>query len=183
MSRRPETSTNTAEIIACALEQLVYALEGQHAGPILRNRASMNDYLRHNPSKFNGRETPDEADDWICNNEKIFEVIDSSEEQKLVFSTFMLAGEAEYWWRGMRQLMNAEGEKINWVNFRTRFLERYFPESAKYEREAEFLTLQQGGRTVQEYVARFEYLARFYTHTISEELKCRKFERGLRHIS
>ncbi|XP_052728500.1 uncharacterized protein LOC128195299 [Vigna angularis] len=140
----------------------------------------MNDFLRHNPTKFNGNASPDAADDWICNNEKIFEVIDCSEEQKLIFAVFMLTGEAEYWWRGMRQLMNARGEAINWENFRIRFLEKYFPDNAKFEREAEFLTLQQGSRTVPAYVQRFEYLSRFYTQTMSEEWKCRKFERGLR---
>ncbi|KAG2384372.1 uncharacterized protein HKW66_Vig0148640 [Vigna angularis] len=31
------------------------------------------------------------------------------------------------------------------------------------------------------YVNRFEYLARFYAHNMSEEWRCRRFERGLRH--
>ena len=35
--------------------------------------------------------------------------------------------------------------------------------------------------TVQAYVNRFEYLTRFYTQNITEEWRCRKFERGLRH--
>jgi len=35
--------------------------------------------------------------------------------------------------------------------------------------------------TVQGYVNRFEYLARFYTQNIIEEWRCGKFERGLRH--
>ena len=70
---------------------------------------------------------------------------------------------------------------MNWVNFRTRFLEKYFLDSAKHAVEAEFLTLRQGNRSVQGYVDRFEYLARFYSQEITEEWRCRKFEGGLKH--
>ena len=67
------------------------------------------------------------------------------------------------------------------MNFKTRFLEKYFPDSAKHALEAEFLTLQQGNKLVQAYIDRFEYLARFYSKAITEEWRCLKFEGGLRH--
>ena len=70
---------------------------------------------------------------------------------------------------------------MKWVNFRKRFLEKYFPDSAKHALEAEFLTLQQGSKPIQAYIDRFEYLARFYSQGIIEEWRCRKFEGGLRH--
>jgi len=35
--------------------------------------------------------------------------------------------------------------------------------------------------TVQEYVDKFKHLARFYSQAITEEYRCLKFERGLRH--
>ena len=68
---------------------------------------------------------------------------------------------------------------MTWVNFRARFLEKYFPDSAIYERETKFLTLQQETMTVQAYTDRFEYLARFYSQTVNEEWHCRKFEGDL----
>ncbi|XP_014503127.1 uncharacterized protein LOC106763451 [Vigna radiata var. radiata] len=139
----------------------------------------MNDFLRHNPAKFNGNATPDEADDWICNLEKIFEAIECTEGQKLVFATYMLVGEAEYWWRGVRRGMDTRGEVATWEDFKARFLEHYFPASAKQQRESQFLALQQGSMSVQDYKERFEYLARFYTQNMSEDLKCRRFEQGL----
>jgi len=45
---------------------------------------------------------------------------------------------------GMQQHMQTWEEEVSWANFRKRFLEKYFPNSAKHECEAEFLTLQQG---------------------------------------
>lgn len=63
MSRRPRSLTNTIEDITRALEWVVHALHGQHANAILRNHTIMNDYLRHNPLKFNGMTTLDEANE------------------------------------------------------------------------------------------------------------------------
>jgi len=77
----------------------------------------------------------------------------------------------------MQQQMQTRQEEVNWVNFRMRFLEKYFPDSAKHALEAEFLTLQQGSKSVQAYVDHFEYL----DLSITEEWRCRKFEGGLRH--
>jgi hypothetical protein len=45
--------------------------------------------------------------------------------------------------------------------FKTFFLNKYFPSNVKDQKEIEFLTLQQGDMTVDEYVSRFESLARF----------------------
>ncbi|XP_027931920.1 uncharacterized protein LOC114187763 [Vigna unguiculata] len=61
------------------------------------------------------------------------------------------------------------------------FLEKYFPNSTKHALEVEFLTLQQGSKSVQAYIDHFEYLVRFYSQEITEEWRCRKFEGGLRH--
>jgi len=77
--------------------------------------------------------------------------------------------------------MQTHDEEITWTSFRTRFLEKYFPDSVTHEREAEFLTFQQGNLTMQAYTHRFEYLARFYSPAITEEWRCRKYEGGLKH--
>jgi len=93
----------------------------------------------------------------------------------------MLNEDAEYWWAGMQQQMGTRKEPVTWANFRTRFLEKYFPDTARQDREVEFLTLQQGDMTVQEYVNKFGHLARYYSQDITKEWRCLKFERGLKH--
>ncbi|XP_027905705.1 uncharacterized protein LOC114165248 [Vigna unguiculata] len=176
-------ANNSADEIAHAIHRLVDAMQPQQVvlpQPTPRP-VSMDDFMRHKPAKFNGKATPDDADAWIRECEKIFRVLGCSDEQKLAYATFLLVSDAEYWWVGMQQQMGTREEEVSWENFKKRFLEKYFPDSAKHEREAEFLTLQQGNMTVQAYVNQFEYLARFYTQNITEEWRCRKFERGLRH--
>nr|KYP76433.1 hypothetical protein KK1_020675 [Cajanus cajan] len=113
--------------------------------------------------------------------EKIFSVLGSSDERKLAYAVYMLGGEAEYWWRSTRQMLESRGVLIDWDCFRRVFLEKYFPDSVRYAKEAEFMRLHQGSLSVSEYAMRFEYLARFYSQAISEAWRCRKFADGLRH--
>jgi len=37
--------------------------------------ATMEDFMRHKLAKFTGKATPNEADAWVCECEKIFEVV------------------------------------------------------------------------------------------------------------
>nr|KYP55426.1 hypothetical protein KK1_001638 [Cajanus cajan] len=93
----------------------------------------------------------------------------------------MLVGEAKHWWKGTYQMLVGRGVTIDWECFRTVFMEKYFPESVRHAKEAEFMRLHQGGLSVSEYAMRFEHLARFYSQAISEAWKCRKFAEGLKY--
>jgi len=121
------------------------------------------DFLRHKPTEFTGKVSPDEADAWLRKCEKIFKVMNYEDEQKLLFATYLLNEDAEYWWASMQQHMGTREELVTWANFRTRFLEKYFPDTARKDKKAEFLSLQQGDMIVQEYVNKFEHLARYYS--------------------
>jgi len=142
---------------------------------------TVEDFLRHKPEEFTGKASPDEADAWLRKCEKIFKVMNCEDEQKLLFATYQLNEDVEYWWAGMEQQMGTKEESVTWANFRTHFLDKNFPDTARQHREAEFLALQQGDMTMQEYVNKFEHLARYYSQDITEEWRCLKFERGLKH--
>jgi len=151
MANRRRRNNAGAYEIANAIRRMVDAMQPVAAQlsamiPPVRP-VKMEDFMRHKPTKFTGKATPNEADAWLRECEKIFGVIECSEAQKLIFATFLLT-EAEYWWMGMRQQMQTREEEVNWVNFRKRFLEKYFPDSARHEREAEFLTLQRESMSV-----------------------------------
>ncbi|XP_027905716.1 uncharacterized protein LOC114165258 [Vigna unguiculata] len=185
MANRRRRNTAGADEIANAIHRMVDAMQPVVAPPRAMippvRPMTMEDFMRHKPAKFTRKATPDETDAWLRECEKIFRVIECTEAQKLNFATFLLVTEAEYWWMSMQQQMLNRAEEVTWTSFRTRFLEKYFPDSAKHEHEAEFFTLQQGNLSVQDYVERFEYLSRFYSQTVTEEWRCRKFEGGLKH--
>ena len=185
MAYRRRKNVVGADDIVQAIHRMVDAMQPIAAPPraiVAPTRpVSMEDFMKHQPAKFSSKATPDEADAWIRECEKICRVLECTDEQKLSFVTFLPVADVEYWWQGMQQLMQTRKEQVTWATFRTRFLEKYFPNSARHKREAEFLTLQQGTMTVQAYIERFEYLARFYSPVVTEEWRCMKFEGGLKH--
>ena len=171
-----------ADDIAEAIHQMVDAMQTPIAAQPRTSIAlvrvpTVEDFLCHKPAEFTSKASLDEAEAWLRKCEKIFTVLNYADEQKLLFATYLLNDDAKYWWVGMQQQMQTREEQIDWTNFRTRFLEKYFPDTAKEDREAEFLALQQGDMTVQEYVNRFEHMAKYYSQAISEEWRCLKFER------
>ena len=171
--------------IADAMQAMVQALQNQaqsNAGGDGEFRY-LEKFQRNNPPTFKGRYDPDGAQEWLKAIEKIFRVMNCTEEQKVRFGTHMLAGEADDWWVNARSVLEGSGEEITWAVFRIEFLRKYFPEDVRAKKEIEFLELKQGNLSVTEYVAKFEELAKFYTHYAAETAefsKCVKFESGLR---
>ncbi|XP_020208859.1 uncharacterized protein LOC109793795 [Cajanus cajan] len=74
------------------------------------------------------------------------------------------------------------GVQLNWDNFKRLFLEKYFLDDVRSQKEVEFLELKQGNDTVAEYAAKFDALVRYCTHYHGEggeRAKCIKFVNGL----
>ena len=114
--------------------------------------------------------------------EKFFDVIGCTEVQKVSFASFMLKGEAEYWWRSTKKTVPLEEDEIlTWTVFLDAFYEKYFLESVRDEKEVEFMELIQGNKTVLQYEAKFTELSRFAPHIVADDVrKAKKFQRGLR---
>ncbi|XP_028246808.1 uncharacterized protein LOC114424153 [Glycine soja] len=139
---------------------------------------------RNNPPTFKGSYDPEGAEAWLREIEKIFQLTECQDHQKVLFATHMLADEVEYWWENTRpRLEGAGGAFVPWGTFRQTFLEKYFPEDVKNRKEMEFLELKQGSMTVAEYAVKFENLVRYFPHyqgEAGERSKCMKFVNGLR---
>jgi hypothetical protein len=136
------------------------------------------DFRRHDPPQFLGETEPEKADLWIQEIEKIFTVLRCPDEVKVTYASYLLLGDAEYWWKGTRKMIEANNQDITWEIFRTKFLDKYFPRSARTAKEQEFLTLKQGGMTIGEYAATFESLAkyfRFFQDQVDEDWLCERF--------
>ncbi|XP_020206579.1 uncharacterized protein LOC109791667 [Cajanus cajan] len=75
-----------------------------------------------------------------------------------------------------------EATLINLDNFKSIFLEKYFPNDVKSQKEVEVLKLKLGDDTVVEYTAKFGELVHYCSHYHGEDgerVKCIKFVNGL----
>ena len=56
---------------------------------------SLEDFLKHHPAKFDGKTSPDAADQWLKNLEHIYDANMCPAENRLAFSVYMLTAEVE----------------------------------------------------------------------------------------
>jgi len=141
------------------------------------------DFRRHNPPQFHGDVDPEKADLWLQEVEKILNVINCPEDSMVKYVTYLLLGDAEYWWKNAKSMSENAQEEITWEVFQAKFLERYFPQSARTKLDDDFLKLRQGNMTVGAYAARFETLSRyfkFFRQTVDEAYMCHRFQEGLK---
>jgi len=53
----------------------------------------LEDFLQHHPSHFNGKTSPNEANQWMRDIERIYDAKKCPAENKLAYSKYLLAGE------------------------------------------------------------------------------------------
>jgi len=131
--------------------------------PVIGNPAFL-EYNRHHPLEFNGEGEPQEAKRWIKQMEKIFQMAECTEEEKVVFTINQFRGAAEDWWESAQRRMVANDMEMNWENFKKVMLEKYLSLSYKVRKEQEFLQLKQGNMSVTEFTKKFEELSYYSTH-------------------
>ncbi|XP_052726000.1 uncharacterized protein LOC128194436 [Vigna angularis] len=141
---------------------------------------TLESFLQHRPTKFDGKCPPDGADQWIRDMEQIYDAKECPNDRRLAFTEYLLTGEASHWWSTAKMLLTESHSPISWKVFKEKFYEEYFPDSVRFGKEVEFLQLVQGNMSVSEYTNRFKHLVRFHTLATSEVWQCRKFENGLR---
>jgi len=107
---------------------------GPEPGPAVREW-SLEDFLKHHPVKFNGKTSPDAADQWLKDLERIFDAKMCSADSRLAFTVYMLTREAEHRWISMKSIMEERGEPMTWEAFRGKFVSGYFPDSVIYAKE------------------------------------------------
>ena len=77
-----------------------------------------------NPPEFKGTADPVEAQAWLKEIEKTFDLVGVEENQKCKFSSYYLKGVANYWWESVKTLEDIE--EVDWERFTYLFLEKYF---------------------------------------------------------
>jgi hypothetical protein len=196
--RTPATTGTSGDVntqMAQAMTNMAAAVAAQTAAKIQRDQLKqqreareadsrgLTDFRRHNPPQFHGELDPEKADLWLQEVEKILKVMNCPEESNVNYATYLLLGDAEYWWKNAKSMLENAQEEITWEVFQTKFLERYFPQSARTKLGDDFLKLRQGNMTVGAYAARFETLSRyfkFFRQTVDEAYMCHRFQEGLK---
>ncbi|KAA0042480.1 pol protein [Cucumis melo var. makuwa] len=117
----------------------------------------LRDFRKYNPTTFDGSlEDPTRAQLWLSSLETIFRYMKCPEDQKVQCAVFMLTDRGTAWWETTERMLGAA-------------------------KRQEFLNLEQGDMTVEQYDVKFDMLSRFALEMIATEAaRADKFVRGLR---
>nr|XP_015611176.1 uncharacterized protein LOC107278850 [Oryza sativa Japonica Group] len=118
------------------------------------------EFLRVKPPTFSSTTNPMEANDWLHCIEKKLNLLQCNDREKVAFATHQLQGPASAWWDNYMATRPAATE-VTWVEFCRSFRKAQVPEGIVAQNKREFHSLQQGTRTVTEYLHEFNRLARY----------------------
>ncbi|KAL0537704.1 hypothetical protein IC582_026689 [Cucumis melo] len=103
------------------------------------------------------------------------------EDQKVQCAVFMLTDRGTAWWETTERMLGGDVSQITWQQFKESFYAKFFFASLRDAKRQEFLNLEQGDMTVEQYDAEFDMLSRFAPEMIATEAaRADKFVRGLR---
>ncbi|KAL0533445.1 hypothetical protein IC582_030285 [Cucumis melo] len=103
------------------------------------------------------------------------------EDQKVQCAVFMLTDRGTAWWETTERMLGGDVSQITWQQFKESFYAKFFSASLRDAKRQEFLNLEQGDMTVEQYDAEFDMLSRFAPKMIATEApRADKFIRGLR---
>src|SRR3954469_5962568 len=110
--------------------------------------------------------------------ENNLEVAGVEANEKVLFATHYLAGDARAWWNNVRAITG--GQMMTWEEFKVKFSRTHVPPSLIKRMRDEFRELKQGRMTVVEYGDKFLSLATYAPDEIDTEAKKKeRFLNGL----
>ncbi|KAL0544043.1 hypothetical protein IC582_019154 [Cucumis melo] len=118
---------------------------------------------------------------WLSSLETIFRYMKCPEDQKVQCAVFMLTDRGTAWWETTERMLGGDVSQITWQQFKESFYAKFFSASLRDAKRQEFLNLEQGDMTVEQYDAEFDMLSLFAPVMIATEaVRADKFVRGLR---
>ena len=122
---------------------------------------------------YDGSGDPEAAWLWLDRVNKIYGVMGCTDDQRVLFSSFLMKDRAKDWWDAVDRRYP---EGISSDQFQQELTDRFFPQSHKDSKIEEFFRLEQKNMSVSEYEKRFSELVRLVPYIQANEvLKCKRF--------
>ena len=141
--------------------------------------SSFKDFMDTRPPIFKEAAEPLDAEEWINTMEDKFRVLRMTEVLKTEYAAHQLQGPAGMWWKHHRTTFPPNAH-ITWREFTEAFRGTYIPPGLTEMKFGEFLALNQGTKTVTQYLHAFNNLSRYASDMVNTDAKkIASFKRGL----
>jgi hypothetical protein len=135
--------------------------------------------MSHKPPTFASSPDPLDADDWLKSVEKMLNIAQCTDREKVLYASGRLIGSAADWWDSYTAAHDA-ADTITWAEFSTQFRNYHIPAGLMKIKKKEFLSLKQGSMSVNEYRDKFIQLSRYAPDEVAEDVRKQEhFIKGL----
>ncbi|CAN6173067.1 unnamed protein product [Urochloa humidicola] len=164
------------------LQNLTNTMAGLQANQGANNhqppRSKHQESMTHWPPTFSHSANPLDADDWFKTMEKMLNIAQCTDREKVLYASGRLEGTAGDWWDAYTAA-HANADTITWQEFRNSFRNHHIP-AGLMKLKKEFIDLKQGGMSVSEYRDKFIQLSHYAPENVdSDEKKQDLFLEGL----
>jgi hypothetical protein len=137
------------------------------------------EFMSHKPPTFASSPDPLDVDDWLKYVEKMLNIAQCSDQEKVLYASGRLTGPAPHWWDSYTAAHDV-ADTITWAEFSTQFRNFHILAGLMKIKKKEFLSLKQGNMSVSEYCDKFIQLYRYAPDEVAEdERKQEHFIEGL----
>jgi hypothetical protein len=137
------------------------------------------EFISHKPPTFSHSLDPLQADDWIKTVEKMLNLAQCTDREKVLYASGRLEGTAADWWDAYTAAHD-NPNTISWQEFRSKFREQHIPKGLMKLKKQEFVALKQGAMSVSKYRDKFIQLSRYAPADVADdEEKQDHFREGL----
>ncbi|XP_073227080.1 uncharacterized protein [Cicer arietinum] len=136
--------------------------------------------MKLKPPTFSGSSATEDPQQFIDSLERLWRALGCSEVRAVELTSFQLIGVTRDWFDIVSHGRQVGSPPLAWREFSQLFMARFLPESVRDGLAHEFERLEQTeSMTVSEYSARFTQLSRHAPYPITEEMRVKRFIRGL----
>jgi hypothetical protein len=141
--------------------------------------SNFKDFMDTRAPIFKEATEPLDAEEWINTMKDKFRVLRLTEVLKTEYAAHQLQGPAGIWWKHHRTTFPPNAQ-ISWREFTEAFRGVYIPPGLVEIKLGEFLALNQGTKTVTQYLHAFNNLCRYAPNMVDKDAKrITSFKRGL----
>ena len=99
------------------------------------------EFMSHKPPTFSHSSNLLQADEWIKTVEKMLNIVQCTNREKVLYASGRLEGIAVDWWDSYT-VAHADPNTITWQEFRSKFREHHIPKGLMKLKKQEFLALK-----------------------------------------
>jgi hypothetical protein len=128
------------------------------------------EFMSHHPPTYSHSVDPLDADDWLKTINRMLNITQCNDREKVLYASGRLEGAASDWWDAYTAT-HAVADTITWQKFHESFLTHHILAGVKKLKQKECLTQKQGNMTVSEYLDEFSHLSRYAPDEVNTDAK------------